>query len=442
MKSHFIPILLFSSLILFTACTENDEPGKNTGGKISTDTTKVVPVDTLTGVLKDSFLVAKLNISTENKVPIDSRETYVKCTITVKSGRSDWNYSGTAGIRGRGNSTWLWYPKKPYRIKLDSKAEILGLKSEKDWVLLANYRDPTQLMNTFVFTVGQGLGLPYTNHSRFVEVTVNGDNVGLYLLTEQVEQGSNRVAIDSKDGVLLSLDSDDGPELNPSGGDNFWSTGYQMPVCVKSPDITSTTQLSTIQSDFGQMESAIKTANYDAVAKLLDIHSFIDYMLIQELVYNVEVDAPRSIYLYKNKGGIWVMGPLWDFDAGFDFDWSTMYTGHNYFTSYKELVLGTDPVNHTKGYAVSSFFTDMFRSKRFVTEYKARWLAIKDKIMNNYWKTTQCYADGTASAMASNAVRWPIDKNYKTEIPRLKQWLTSRVSYLSGIIANYPEGTK
>lgn len=442
MKSHFIPILLFSILILFTACAENDEPGKNTGGKISTDTTKVVPVDTLTAALKDSFLVAKLNISTENKVPIDSRDTYVKCTVTVKSGRSDWNYTGTGGIRGRGNSTWLWYPKKPYRIKLDSKAEILGLKSEKDWVLLANYRDPTQLMNTFAFTVGQGLGLPYTNHSRFVEVTLNDDNIGLYLLTEQVEQGSNRVAIDSKEGVLLTLDADDGPELNPSGGDNFWSSGYRMPVCVKSPEITSITQITTIQSDFALLENAMKTGNYDEVDKLLDIHSFIDYMLIQELVYNVEVDAPRSIYLYKNNGGKWIFGPLWDFDAGFDFDWSTMYTGHNYFTSYKELVLGTDPVNHTKGYAVPSFFTDMFRSKRFVTEYKTRWLAIKDKIMSNYWKTTQYYADGTASAMARNAVRWPIDKNYATEIQHMKLWLTNRVSYLSGIIANYPEGIR
>jgi len=165
-------------------------------------------------------------------------------------------------------------------------------------------------------------------------------------------------------------------------------------------------------------------------------------MIIQELVYNVEVDAPRSIFLYKEKGGRWTFGPLWDFDAGFDFDWSTMYTGHNYFYSYKELVLGTDPVNHTKGYAVPSFFTDLFRNKRFVTEYKARWLAVKDKVMSEYWAITQKYADNISGAMARDAVCWPIDKNYKTEIPRMKQWLTNRVGYLSTIIANYPAGTK
>jgi hypothetical protein len=160
-----------------------------------------------------------------------------------------------------------------------------------------------------------------------VEVTLNGDYIGLYVLTEQVEQGSNRVAISPTEGLLLSLDADDGPDLSPNATDNFWSSVYQMPVCVKSPKITSTAQLSAIRSNFAQLESAIRNANYDAVEKLLDIQSFIDYMLIQELVYNVEVAAPRSIFLYRDIDGRWKMGPLWDFDAGFDFVWSTMYTG-------------------------------------------------------------------------------------------------------------------
>lgn len=428
MKPYILLIIIFLSLLFLNGCSFIDGSGNDENAQ---QTTAV-----------DSFKVAQISITTENATSVSSRETYINCSITVKSDTKQWNYSGKGGIRGRGNSSWLWYPKKPYRIKLDEKAGILGLKADKDWVLLPNYRDPTQLMNTFVFTVGRGLGLSYTNHVRYVEVTLNGSYAGLYLLTEQVEQGSNRVSIDPNEGVLLSLDADDGPELSPDAGDNFWSSDYRMPVCVKSPDSISTAQLSTIRSDFGQLETAIRNADYDAVQKLMNIQPFIDYMIIQELVYNVEVDAPRSIFLYKDKGGQWTFGPLWDFDAGFDFDWSTMYTGHNYFYSYKELVLGTDPVNHTKGYAVPSFFTDLFRNKWFVSEYKARWLAVKDKVMSEYWVTTQKYADNISGAMARDAARWPIDKNYKTEIPRMKQWLTNRVGYLSTIIANYPAGTK
>lgn len=386
--------------------------------------------------------ISRISIHTENQATIASKDTYVNCSIDFDSDSLAWKLSTTAKIRGRGNSSWLWYPKKPYKIKLDKKASVFGLKEEKDWVLLADYRDPTHLMNTFVFTIGQEFGLAFTNHVRYAELTLNDSYMGLYILTEQVEQGENRVAIDEKEGILLSLDADDGPELSPTATDNFWSTVYQMPVCVKNPTITGTAQLSPIKTSFSQLESAIKNGDYDAVANLMDIQSFIDFMLIQELVYNVEVDAPRSMYLYKNTGGKWTFGPLWDFDAGFDFDWSTMYTGHNYFSSYTELVLGTDPVNHTKGYAVPSFFTDLFRSKRFVTAYKARWTEVKDRIMGKCWPATQQYADAISVVRAKDAARWPIGKDGATETLHLKQWLTNRISYLSTVISAYPSGSK
>ena len=172
--------------------------------------------------------------------------------------------------------------------------------------------------------------MPYTNHSRYVEVTLNGEYIGLYQLTEQVEQGSSRVAVNDEQGMLISLDADDGPELNPNGEDNFWSTVYRMPICVKHPEDATAAQLKAVQDDFARLEQSIHEGNYEATAQLMNIASFIDYMMIQELVYNVEVDAPRSIYMHKDKNGLWTMGPLWDFDAGFDFDWGTMYTGHNY----------------------------------------------------------------------------------------------------------------
>lgn len=426
MKTNFLAV--FICLAIFTRCTLNDDVIED-----------VVPDDV---PAKESFQVAKISINTENSTSVSSKDIYINCSIALESNKNEWNYSGTGKIKGRGNSSWLWYPKKPFRLKLDEKDNLLGLKSARDWVLLADYRDPTHLMNTYVFTVGQGLGIPFPNHSRYVEVTLNNNYIGMYILTEQVEQGENRVAIDETGGILLSLDVDDGPELSPGANDNFWSSVYRMPVCVKSPEIIYSTQLSGIKSDFAQLETAIKGADYAAVAKLFDIPVFIDFLIIQELVYNVEVDAPRSMYLHKNKGGKWTMGPLWDFDAGFDFDWGTMYTGHNYFKSYKELVLGTSPLNHTGGYNVPSFFTDLFRNKQFVAEYKARWLVVKEKLMTDYWDTTQLYANGFAEAMQHDAKRWPIDKNNAAEIQKMKLWLTSRIGYLNSVIENYPAGTK
>lgn len=416
-------ILIFYLLFFLTNCSADSSP-----------------IETEVPAIDETYLykISQVSIATDNNVPITSKEDYVKCSVSVESGHSEWNYQGKGKIRGRGNSTWLWYPKKPYRIKLDQKTEILGLAEEKDWVLLADYRDPTHLMNTLVFAIGEGLGLPYTNQVRYVEVTLNNQYLGMYILTEQVEQGDNRLAISETEGALISLDADDGPELNPMGGDNFWSTVYRMPVCVKTPDEADITQLRAIQDDLAKLEKSIQEADYETVAKQMNIKSFIDYMLIQELVYNVEVAAPRSINMHKDKGGLWTMGPLWDFDAGFDFDWGTMYTGHNYFANYKELVLGTNPSSHVGGYIIPSFFTDLFKSKRFVSEYKARWKEVKIDIMSKYWKKTNMYVVGCAEAYERNLNTWPIDKSYKTEISRMKNWLTNRINYLDTVIQNYP----
>lgn len=402
--------------------------------------------------------VAVMDITTENGAPIKGKEKedYVNCTISIDHPDDKWDYEGTGRIRGRGNSTWLWYDKKPYRIKLDEKASIVGLSAEKDWVLLANFRDPTHMMNTFVFELGHVMGLPYTNHSRYMEVNLNGEYIGLYQLTEQIEQGKNRVAVDDVEGVLIALDVDDGPEESRNSKDNFWSEVYQMPVCVKFPEDIDVTG---IKKDFAQLESAILSirkskgddaaikAGMDKVRELLDVQSFIDFLIIQELIYNVELAAPRSMYMHKDKGGKWVMGPLWDFDAGFDFDWGTMTDGHHFFESYKEYVLGPDPIHHSGAYWVPEFFTDIFRSDEFCEEFIARWEEISPLIMTEAWDNTEKYIIAAEEAMKRNAERWPIyfpsdswpqeEISFDNEIANMYGWLASRVDHLTPIFNRY-----
>lgn len=402
--------------------------------------------------------VAVMDITTENGAPIKGKEKedYVNCTISIDHPDDKWDYEGTGRIRGRGNSTWLWYDKKPYRIKLDEKASIVGLAAEKDWVLLANFRDPTHMMNTFVFELGHVMGLPYTNHSRYMEVNLNGEYIGLYQLTEQIEQGKNRVAVDDVEGVLIALDVDDGPEESRNSKDNFWSEVYQMPVCVKFPEDIDVTG---IKKDFAQLESAILSirqnkgkpaaikAGMDKVRELLDVQSFIDFLIIQELIYNVELAAPRSMYMHKDKGGKWVMGPLWDFDAGFDFDWGTMTDGHHFFESYKEYVLGPDPIHHSGAYWVPEFFTDIFRSDEFCEEFIARWEEISPLIMTEVWDNTEKYITAAEDAMVRNSQRWPIyfpsdswpqqEISFATEIVNMYSWLSYRVDHLTPIFNRY-----
>ena len=308
-------------------------------------------------------------------------------------------YSGPGRIRGRGNSTWSWYEKKPYRIKLDAKHKMLGLAKNKDWVLLANYRDPTDLMNAFVFEVASWMGMSYTNNTRFVELFIDGDYRGLYQLTEQVEQGNSRVAVADDGGILLAMDLDDGPSLSPNATDNFWSKVYNMPMCVKYPKLDNMTDTDkaevlkdSIRTLLATLEQAIKDVDYEKVDALIDMRSFMTMAMIQEYVENVEICAPRSIFMYKDVDGKWFMGPFWDWDAGFDFDWGTMYSNFRYFSNYRELVLGTDPANRKGMYgATPRFFTDMFKSDRYTKEYKALWNSVKDEIYVRNWEVMENY---------------------------------------------------
>lgn len=411
----------------------NSAVGSASGVAVGGNSGNVGGAVTQGGSVTGPFAVPTMTITVDNGAAI-VRDSYVTASVSIDGKGSFSNYMGTAGIRGRGNSTWLWYPKKPYRIKLDTESEILGLKSNKDWVLLANYRDPTFLMNAFAFEMADWMGLPYTNHSRFVEVTLNGNDIGLYQLTEQIEQGASRVAVPDVGGLLLSLDEDDGPAVMPNATDNFSSTKFDLPVCVKYPTKQTAAQLGVIKNDFAKVEEAIAAANYDSLATLLDIPSLIDFLILQEVTYNVELVTPRSMYLHRSPGGRFVMGPVWDFDGGFDFDWTFMETSHDYFAE-QELVMGTDPAQSE---SISPFFVGMFKNPRFVTEFKDRWATIKGTLLQHCWAVMENDAASISEALDRNATRWPIGKDHRTETARMKQWLETRVNQLETVISSYP----
>ena len=398
------------------------------------------------------YQVYTLSVTTKGLVGVNSREQYVDCVVSL-DGKDGYNwYSGSGSIRGRGNSTWSIYPKKPYRIKLNEKHKMLGLAKAKSWVLLANYRDLTSMMNTYVFEVARWMGMPYINNTRFVELFIDGEYEGLYQLTEQVQQGKNRVDVSDNEGILLSMDKDDGPELSPESTDNFWSTIYNLPMCVKHPDDVTANQRDSIQAVLAELERAIKAVDYEKLDSLMDMRSFMTMAMVQELVENVEICAPRSIFMYKDGTGKWAMGPFWDWDAGFDFDWGTFYDGNifRYFGDYRELVLGTDPANRKGQYgATPKFFTDMFKSDRYTREYKELWNSVKDSIVNHSWAVVEQYvAELNKGAYARNKMRWPIVQNtwwqsesydVTEELSKMKTWLGKRVSYLDQVINAYPQ---
>ncbi|MBR1668250.1 MAG: CotH kinase family protein [Bacteroidaceae bacterium] len=400
----------------------------------------------------NKYRVFTMYITTEGEAKIVEKETWLNCHISIDGKGEYSNYSGTGRIRGRGNSSWLYYKKKPYKFKLDEKSKLLGLDKAKNWNLLSNYRDVTDLMNVFAFETARWMGMPNTNHTRFVEVFLNGDYVGVYQLTEKIEIGKNRINIDEVGGVLMSFDKDDGPELSPDASDNFWSEIYDLPMCVKEPEDLSAEQIDSIKADFAMLEKAVKERDYAEVDRLMDIPSFIGILQLHEFLYNVEIDAPRSLYIYKDKGGKYTFGPVWDWDAAYDFDWSNWTENHTYFSDYRELIYGKDPVKATgANYHINKFFRDMFGDPTFVNQYKKAWEDVSDSIYVRNWEEVQKYVvEMNKGAYDRDVARWPLknpnwwggDYVVSEELDKMSTWLKQRKNYLDGIIAGYPDSSQ
>lgn len=136
-------------------------------------------------------------INTEGGADITSKNTYVTADFKIQ-GCDKYNsenttlYDGKTKIRGRGNSTWTCFDKKPYKIKLDKKANLFGMGKNKHWALLANYIDESCMRNMLASYYGKQLGTVAMD-SVWVDVVLNGKYAGNYQLIESVKLDKNRV---------------------------------------------------------------------------------------------------------------------------------------------------------------------------------------------------------------------------------------------------------
>ena len=396
--------------------------------------------------------LASIEITTDGQAAVDSKDPadYRPCTVTVDGADVFDDYEGRGKVRGRGNSTWEWYAKKPYRIKFDESSSFMGMASNRDWVLLADYRDVTHMMNNVGFTMAHCLGIPYTNHSRYATLKLNGKNMGLYMVTEQVERGGHRVDLQPA-GILLALDINDGPGDCPQATNNFWSEYIHMAAAVKWPEDPEPDVRDYVRSEFGKLEYAILDHDWAALNELLDVQSMIDYLIVQEAIANVELDnnpSARSVYINRDVGGKWIMGPVWDCDGGFCYSWGDMYDswgwGHTYFEDYRLLVMGRQPYSGKDAYGsgISPFFSNLFGMPQFTKAFKARWQEKRDEMLDMVLDNIDATYEAIADAMRADCTLWKIS-NYTPacEVEKLKDWLVSRFDYLDTVIAGYDEGT-
>ena len=382
-------------------------------------------------------LIPHLKIYTDGNAPINSKDVYINASveITANGWEAAEDYTGRTRIKGRGNSTW-GLPKKPYRLKLDEDAIILGLAEEKDWVLLANYLDPTLMLNAVAFKIGNLLELPYTNHAIPVDLTINGKYTGSYMLTEQVERSKTRVNIHKEKGVLLELD------INYDEDYKFISNNYILPVMVKDPDLSDFSNeeaavlFDNIKSDFHQLEDAIASDQFpnSNYKDYIDFESLLKYLIVYNLTQNMEINHPKSTYMHKDETGKYFMGPIWDFDWAFDYEGTGVHFGRYNMPLFVKL--GSNSTGHT-------FFTRIMEDPEVKELYRATWEKFSAESMDTLIEYVDFYSSHLTESQAKDYQVWsktpnfPGTLDYTLKINQLKTWLKGRATYINNYVNDF-----
>ena len=366
-------------------------------------------------------------IETEGRTPITSKEDYLQAhmrlvedVVTRAPGEA---IEADLEIKGRGNSTW-GDPKKPYRLKFRNKVSLLDEPEDKSWVLLANYCDKSFLRNKLAFILGSISNLDYTPKSHFVELMLNGRYNGTYELCDKIKVSENRVNV-GKDGFLIEIDALSKNDLEAI---SFTTNHLDQPISIKEPEVNYDDEDYLFIRDYVlNAEDALYSDGFmdseTGWQKYLDLESFVDWYLVNEISRNNDAWRWSSTFMNLKRGGKLKMGPIWDFDRSFgnaqQFD-NYLVEGFwlNKMSWYDRLFL--DPVFIAK------------LKERFVFFYKK-----KGEILTQI----NAYAQYLKYSMIENDSRWgvlykdiypnyDIWGNYMNEVQFLKDWYSKRMEWL------------
>ena len=366
---------------------------------------------------------------------IYDKENYVKGTITIKDPEKLYSdveeFTATMGIRGRGNSTWS-FPKKPWKVKLDSKASIFGMGADKEWCLLANYADRTLMRNILAMKLSEICGFAWTPHMYSVHVYLNNEYQGVYTFCEHKKVSADRVDIDLDAGdVYLEIEQQQDETT-------CWWTSMGVPMMFSDPEEPSAELLAEIQKHFDDFEDALYSKDMadpqKGYAAYIDVDSFIDYFIVQELAKNTDGNLRKSSFITKKKGDKLVMYHLWDFDLTFGNSGGLLHNPEGFFIK-----------DYTPGWYVGdNWFNRMMKDPAFVDRLQARWnelypqlVAMVDFIDEQALILDKAQQQNFKVWSIWESVDWvdcPSLGSYKKEVDFLKEFYSKRVEWMNNAI--------
>ena len=371
-----------------------------------------------------------------------AREYYIPAEISIYGGLDFQDIEDRPiQIRGRGNSTWTGEGsvKKPYQIKFSDKQEVLSMAEDRRWVLLAEHFDRSIIRNKLSYEMGQMSNFDYSPQGEYVELFINDQPQGTYVLAQKVEESKNRLDI-GDNGYLIEMDQryrvaeDDvyfEPPIFRQRAQKFsWlDTVYN----IKEPaDIKyDTEEYTNIENLINSFEEVLFGYNFkdpeEGYRSYIDLDSFIDWYLINEIGKSVDAYGYASVFFSYVPGKKIKMGPIWDFDLSFgnaDYSPQAFYPTGNWINEHPwfERLLEDDFFRqkvierYTYYYdkrddfmALIDTFSDQINRSQ-VLNYEL-YQNLGDEIWNNSSAVFQTHAE---------------------EVDYLKNWLFERINWMNG----------
>lgn len=334
-----------------------------------------------------------LNDTDLNTVHQDKDKKYAGNTIVVSGpdGTCDLMEENNVEFKGRGNTTWTLYDKKGYQIKFSKETSVLGMEAAKKWVLLSNASDDSLMRSKLVYEMAENLDMPFVPDFEYVDLWINGEYRGNYMLGEKVNIGKSRLDLQYPGGTLFEHD-----EAFYAEEDHWlYSTMLQRHFTVK--EIVEEDE-AIIQKSMKDFETALdsfaaylystpsRQITLETLETMIDVDSFAKYYLVNEYVMNQEAFA-TSFYWYKDgPKDVIHLGPIWDFDT----------------------CMGNDGADYTMSYGINH---RLFKYLLAVPEFRAR----TEELYARYQKDFASMAANTTTikekihdSAIMNYLRWDV----------------------------------
>ena len=371
-------------------------------------------------------------------------------------------YDGWIGIERRGASSGS-FPKKQFSLETrtasgaDTDIGPFGLPPEEDWILHAPYSDKSLMRNHLAYWMSNEIGR-WATHTVYVEAFINQEENpfiedqywGIYLFMEKIKRDDNRVNI-----VKIGANDDEEPAVTGGYIFNYDRKRSSPDDCVYYPPELSTDQCLRIIAPkvedlteaqrawivgyFEQFENTLSSDAFadpeNGYAELIDVDSFVDYLILHELFKNID-GLRHSAYLHKDRNGRLKAGPYWD---------CNLCMGNaDYFQGMETTGWCLDIVSRRMTKSIPFWWKRLLADPAFVDKLIERWRDIRRNILTDDHILAQI--DDTAAllgeAQKRNFDRWPsmgvkirfnpepLAWTYEEEVEKLKQWLRERLTWM------------